>query len=84
MESSHAKETLSLLGRVPIFAIHNEGDERLQHPVEGIINLVEGITIRLKKQTSIYFFLIVKLFFSHRPDKSYDCTSLISISCLPR
>ena len=66
MESAHAKETLSLLGRVPIFSIHNEGDERLQHPVEGIINLVEGITIRitirLKKQTSIYFFLIVKCF----------------------
>ena len=51
MEPVHVKEALSL-DRVHLFAIHNEGDRSLQHAIEGIINMVEGITIRSKKQTS--------------------------------
>ena len=34
MEPIHAKEALSLLGRVPLFAIYNEGDGRLQLATE--------------------------------------------------
>ena len=46
MEPVHVKEALSLLDRVHLLAIQNEGDGRLQHAIEGIINMVEGITIR--------------------------------------
>ena len=49
------KEALPLLDRVHLLAIQNEGDGSL-HAVEGIINMVEGITTRSKKQTSILFF----------------------------
>ena len=56
MEPVHVKEALSLLDRVHLFAIQNEGDESLQHAIEGIINMVEGITIPSKKQTSILIF----------------------------
>ena len=62
MEPVHVKEALSLLDRVHLFAIQNEGDGSLQHAIEGIINMVEGITIRSKKQTSILFFFIFKCF----------------------
>ena len=55
------KEALPLLDRVHLLAIQNEGDGSL-HAVEGIINMVEGITTRSKKQTSILFFFIVKSF----------------------
>ena len=34
MEPVHAKEALSLLGRVPLFSIHNEGGGRLQRANE--------------------------------------------------
>ena len=40
----------------------NEGDGSLQHAIEGIINMTEGITIRSKKQT-IFFFFRPKVFF---------------------
>ena len=56
MESDHVKETLSLLDSVHLFAIQNEGDESLQHAVEGIVNMVEVITIHSKKQTSVLIF----------------------------
>ena len=51
MEPVHVKEALSLLDRVHLFAIQNEGDGSLQHAIEGIINMVEGITIRSKERT---------------------------------
>ena len=53
MEPVHVKEALSLLDRVHLLPIQNEGDGSLQHVIEGIINMVEGITIRSKKQTPI-------------------------------
>ena len=63
MEPVHVKEALSLLDRVHIFAIQNEEDESLQHAIEGIINMVEGIFISSKKQASILiFFFIIKCF----------------------
>ena len=62
MEPVHVKEALSLLDRVHLFAIQNKGDGSLQHAIERIINMAEGITIRSKKQTSILTFFIVKCF----------------------
>ena len=56
MEPVHVKKAVSLLDRVHLFAIQNEGDGRSQHVTEGIINMVEGITIRSKKQTLILIF----------------------------
>ena len=56
MKPVQVKEALPLLDRVHLFAIQNDGDGSLQHAVEGIINMVEGITIRSKKQTSILIF----------------------------
>ena len=53
MEPFHIKEALFLLDRVHPFTIQNEGDGSLQHAIEGIINMVDGIAIRSKKQTSI-------------------------------
>ena len=53
MDPVHVKETLSLLDRVHLFAIQNERVGSLQHAIEGIIHMVEGITIRSKKETSI-------------------------------
>ena len=57
METVHVKGALSLLDRVHLFAIQNQGDGSLQHLIEGIVNMVEGITIRSKKQTSILIFI---------------------------
>ena len=62
MESVHIKKALSLLDRVHVSAIQNEGDGSLQHAIEGIIYTIEGIIIRSKKQTSILIFFIVKCF----------------------
>ena len=63
MELIHVKEALSLLDRVHLFAIQNKGDGSLQHAIEGIINMVESITIRSKKRISmLIFFFIVKFF----------------------
>ena len=64
MESAIAKEALSLLDRVHLFAIHSKGDGRLQRAIEEIINLVEGITIRSKKQTSILVFSSLSVFYN--------------------
>ena len=62
MEPVHFKETLSFLNRVHIFAIQNKGDGSLQHAIEGVINIVDGITILSRKQTSILISFIVKCF----------------------
>ena len=62
MEPVHVKEALSLLDRVHLFAIQNKGDGSLEHAIERIINMAEGIIIRSKKQTSILTFFIVKCF----------------------
>ena len=40
MDTVHIKETLSILDRLHVFAIQNEGDGSLQHAIEGIINMV--------------------------------------------
>ena len=45
MEPVHVKETLSLLDRVHLFGIQNEGDGSLQYSMDSIINMAEGITI---------------------------------------
>ena len=39
MDPVHIKETLSILDRLHVFAIQNEGDGSLQHAIEGIINM---------------------------------------------
>ena len=62
MEPVHVKEALSLLDRVRLFAIQNEADGSLQHAIEGIIDVVEGITVCSKKQTSNFFFSSLSLF----------------------
>ena len=41
---------------VHIFAIQNEEDRSLRHAIEGVINMVEGITIHSKKQAPILIF----------------------------
>ena len=64
MAPAHVKEALSLLGRVHLFAIRNEGDEILQHEIEGFINMVEDTTIRSKKQTSILNFFYIVVFYN--------------------
>ena len=56
MEAFHVKEAY-FLNREHLFAIQNQGDGSLQHATEGIINMVEGITICSKKQTSVKYFL---------------------------
>ena len=61
MEPVYVKEALYLLDRIHLLAIQNEGYENLQY--EGIINMVEGITIRSKKQTSILTFFHSLVFF---------------------
>ena len=63
MEPVYAKEALYLLDRIHLLAIQNEGYENLQYAIEGIINMVEGITIRSKKQTSILTFFHSLVFF---------------------
>ena len=63
MQPVYVKEALSLLDRVHLCAIQNEGDVSLQHATEGIINMVDGIFIRAKKQTSIFnFFSSLNIF----------------------
>ena len=62
MEPVHVKEALFFLDRVHLFAIQNEGDGSLQHAIQGIINMVEGITVRSKKQTSNLVFFITCLY----------------------
>ena len=42
--------------RVHLFGLQNEGDRSLKHKIEGIINMMESIIIRLKKQKSILIF----------------------------
>ena len=58
MEPVHVKEALSLFDRVHLFAIQNKIDESLQYPIEGMINMVEDITIRSKRKTSNFFFFL--------------------------
>ena len=65
MEPVYTKEALSLLDRVHLLDIHNKEDGHLQRAIEDIINLVEGITIRSKKETLILFFFTVKCFSKH-------------------
>ena len=55
-------EALFILDKVHLFAIQNEGDGSLQDAIEGVRNMVEGITIPSKKQTSILIFIIIKCF----------------------
>ena len=45
MEPVHVKEALSLLNRAHLFTIQNEEDGSLQHAIESIINMVEGINM---------------------------------------
>ena len=59
MEPVDAKEALSHLDKVHLFANQNEGDKSLQNANGGIINITERITFRSKKQI---FFFIVKCF----------------------
>ena len=51
--------SLFFLDRVHLVAIQNEGDGSLQNAIESVINMVEGIAIRSKKQTSILFYFIL-------------------------
>ena len=60
----HVKEALSLLDRLYLFAIQNEGDGSLQHVIGGIINIVEGTIIRSKKQKSILIFSSLSVFYN--------------------
>ena len=46
MEPVHVKEVLFLLDRVHLFAIQNEGERSLQHAIEDVKNMVEGINIK--------------------------------------
>ena len=46
MEPDHVKEVLFLLGKVHLFAIQNEEDGSLEHVIEDVINMVEGINIK--------------------------------------
>ena len=62
MEPVYVEGPLSFLDRVHFFSIQNEEDDNLQHAIEGIISMVEGITVHSKKQTSILLFFIVKCF----------------------
>ena len=62
MEPGYVEVPLSFLDRVHFFSIQNEEDGNLQHAIEGIISMVEGITVHSKKQTSILMFFIVKCF----------------------
>ena len=84
MEPVHVKETFPLLDRVNIFAIQNKGDGSLQNAIKGIINMVENIAIRSKKQTSILIFFIVNCFLQHvyvvMKFKSSKCSYSIYIS----
>ena len=50
MEPGHVKEALSQL-----LAMQNKGDRSLRHATEGIINMVEGITICSRKEHHCFF-----------------------------
>ena len=63
MEPAHVKEALSLLDRVHLFGIQNEGDWSFQYAVKGIINMVDGIIIRSVKLTLILSFFHCLVFF---------------------
>ena len=52
-----SKKHLSLFDRVHLFAIQNKGDRSLQRAIEGIINMVESIAIRSKKQSILILFI---------------------------
>ena len=58
MEPVHAKEALSLLDRVHLFAIQNEEDGSLQHAIEGVINTVEmkSLLFVQRNKHQFYFF----------------------------
>ena len=58
MEPVHGKEALSLLDRVHLFAIQNEGDGSLQHAIEGVINMVEmkSLLFIQRNKHQFYFF----------------------------
>ena len=63
MEPVYVKKALYLFDRVHFYAIQNEGDGDLQHTIEGIINMVEGIAIRSKKiYNSFEFFSSLRVF----------------------
>ena len=62
MKPVHVKEALFLLDRVHLFGIQNQGDGYLQYAMEGIINMVEDITICSEKQTSILIFYYCLVF----------------------
>ena len=71
MKPVHVKEALSVLNRAHLFTIQNEEDGGLQHASEGIINMVEGIIICSKKQTSFFsslsvFYNMFMLYWSSR------------------
>ena len=51
-----SKKHISYLDRVHLFAFQKEGDGSIQHETEGIIKMVEDITICSIKQTSILIF----------------------------
>ena len=55
METIHVKEVLSFLERVHLSLSKKKEMEALQHAIEDIINMFEGITIRSKKQTILFF-----------------------------
>ena len=64
METVQVQEALFLLDKVHLFAIQNEGDGNLQHTIEVIINLVEGITIRSKNEPLILIFSSLSVFYN--------------------
>ena len=63
MKPAHVKEALSLIDRVHLFGIRNEGDWSFQYAVKGIINMVDGIIIRSVKLTLILSFFHCLVFF---------------------
>ena len=54
MEPVHAKEALSLLGRVSLFDIHNEEDGGLQRAIEDMYH--KDITIVQRNKHQFFFF----------------------------
>ena len=64
MEPAHDKEEWSLPDTAHLFPIQNEGDRSLQHTIEVIINLVEGITIRSKNEPLILIFSSLRVFYN--------------------
>ena len=55
MEPVHAKEALSLLGRVPLFSIHNEGGGRLQRANEDMYHKLSWSHYYSFEETNINF-----------------------------